>query len=138
MAGILFKIAKEFNVATTTIVDFLMSKGFDIENKPNAKISDEMYSALGSEFKSSAAIKEKADQIQIGASFKKPDEKPAIPAFKIEPLTKELPIVPKAPEPKVEVPTEEVIAAKADVPGLTILGKMDLTPKPKVVKEKKR
>ena len=62
MSGILFKIAKEFNVATSTVVDFLTSKGFEIENKPNARVSEEMYKELGSEFKGSAEEKEKADK----------------------------------------------------------------------------
>ncbi len=137
MGGILLKIAKEFNVATTTIVDFLISKGFSIENKPNAKVSDEMYDALGKEFKGSADIKEKADQIQIGTSFKKAEEKPVFKPV-IKPLEKEAP----KPEPVVEEtakvapvaapPAEqEVVEAKAETPKLKILGKIDLTPKPK-------
>ena len=137
MGGILLKIAKEFNVATTTIVDFLISKGFSIENKPNAKVSDEMYDALGKEFKGSADIKEKADQIQIGTSFKKAEEKPVFKPV-IKPLEKEAP----KPEPVVEEtakvapvaapPAEqELVEVKAETPKLKILGKIDLTPKPK-------
>ena len=131
MGGNLFKIAKEFNVATTTIVDFLISKGFSIENKPNAKVSDEMYDALGKEFKGSADIKEKADQIQIGTSFKKAEEKPVFKPI-IKPIEKE----PAKPEPVAEEPAppvveEEVVEVKADTPKLKILGKIDLTPKPK-------
>ena len=138
MGGILLKIAKEFNVATTTIVDFLISKGFSIENKPNAKVSDEMYDALSKEFKGSADIKEKADQIQIGTSFKKAEEKPVFKPV-IKPLEKE----PAKPEPvateepaKITPPAapvveEEVVEAKVEAPKLKILGKIDLTPKPK-------
>ena len=139
MGGNLFKIAKEFNVATTTIVDFLISKGFSIENKPNAKVSDEMYDALGKEFKGSADIKEKADQIQIGTSFKKAEEKPIFKPI-IKPIEKE-PAKPEPakPEPVAEEPVkpappvveEEVVEVKADTPKLKILGKIDLTPKPK-------
>ena len=42
----LIKIAKELNVGTGTIVEHLSKKGFDIENKPTAKVTDEMYAEL--------------------------------------------------------------------------------------------
>ncbi len=44
----LFKVASEFNVSTQSIVDSLNDNGFPIDNKPNAKITPEMYSALES------------------------------------------------------------------------------------------
>jgi len=42
----LFKVASEFNVSTSSIVDSLSDEGFDIANKPNSKITPEMYEAL--------------------------------------------------------------------------------------------
>lgn len=42
----LFKVASEFNVSTQSIVDSLNENGFSIDNKPNAKITPEMYSML--------------------------------------------------------------------------------------------
>ncbi len=66
MAKRLVKIAKELNVGTTTIVEHLNNNGFEIENKPTAKISDEMYVELLKEFQKSIAIKEKADYLVIG------------------------------------------------------------------------
>ncbi len=62
----LVKIAKELNVGTTTIVDYLNDNGFEIENKPTAKITDAMYAELLKEFQKSIAIKEQADQLVIG------------------------------------------------------------------------
>jgi len=44
----LFKVAKEFNVSTQTIVEALEENGYKIDSKPNANISPEMYSALES------------------------------------------------------------------------------------------
>lgn len=41
----LFKVASEFNVTTQSIVDAL-SDNFDVANRPNFKITPEMYSAL--------------------------------------------------------------------------------------------
>lgn len=62
----MIKIAKELNVGTSTIVDHLTKAGFEIENKPTAKVSDEMYNELLKEFQKSIAIKEKADSLVIG------------------------------------------------------------------------
>ncbi len=42
----LFKVASEFNVSTSSIVDSLSDEGFEIDNKPNSKITPEMYEAL--------------------------------------------------------------------------------------------
>ncbi len=66
MAKRLIKIAKELNVGVNTIVDYLNNNGFEIDNKPTAKVTEAMESALTKEFQKSIAIKEKADQIKIG------------------------------------------------------------------------
>ncbi|MCC5914869.1 MAG: translation initiation factor IF-2 [Balneolaceae bacterium] len=42
----LFKVASEFNVATQSIVDTLSENGFDVANRPNSKITPEMYEVL--------------------------------------------------------------------------------------------
>ncbi|WP_069131248.1 translation initiation factor IF-2 [Rhodohalobacter halophilus] len=42
----LFKVASEFNVATQSIVDTLSDNGFDVANRPNSKITPEMYDVL--------------------------------------------------------------------------------------------
>ncbi len=44
----LFKVASEFNVSTQSIVDSLNENGFPIDNKPNVKITPEMYATLES------------------------------------------------------------------------------------------
>ena len=66
MARRLVKTASEFNVGTSSIVEFLQKKGFTIENKPTANISDEMFEELKKEFGASQAIKEKAEALVIG------------------------------------------------------------------------
>ena len=66
MAKRLVKIAKELNVGTATIVEHLKESGFDIKNKPSAKITDDMYAELLREFQSSISVKEQADQLKIG------------------------------------------------------------------------
>ena len=68
MSKRLVKIAKELNVATSTIVEHLTEKGFEVENKPTAKLNDEMYNELLREFSDFIEEKEKADAVVIGTS----------------------------------------------------------------------
>src|SRR5690625_2762779 len=68
MSKRLVKVAKELNVGTGSIVDFLAKKGFEIDNRPTARVSEEMYNLLVQEFQSSMALKEQADQLVIGTS----------------------------------------------------------------------
>lgn len=59
----LFKVAAEFNVATQSIVDTLSENGFDAANRPNFKITPEMYEVLDGvygEDKAKSADHEKA------------------------------------------------------------------------------
>lgn len=80
MSKRLVKIAKELNVGTKTIVEFLDGKGFSISNKPTAKISDEMYTMLVKNFQKSMDIKKKANQITIGITTRKTKEEKEQPA----------------------------------------------------------
>ena len=52
MAVRLSKIAREFNVGLSTIVEFLHSKGIKISSDPNAKLTDEDYALVAKEFSS--------------------------------------------------------------------------------------
>ncbi|MFT4536569.1 MAG: translation initiation factor IF-2 [Saprospiraceae bacterium] len=177
MAAIrLVKIAKELNVGTSTIVDFLKGKGYDIENKPTSKISDEMHDELLLEFSDSMAAKEKADKLVIGSRYENKEEKPAPPVVKV-PEPAPAPVVVKVPAPapepepvkevvipevkvepaptpvvKIEVPKEveekieaikEIVAEKEEapkrlVPGIKVLGKIDLSTAGKPPKKAKK
>ena len=53
------KLMKEFNIGKDTIIEFLAKKSIAVDNNPNAKISQEAYSLLASEFQSEKAAKEK-------------------------------------------------------------------------------
>ena len=92
MAKRLIKIAKELNVGTSTIVEHLVNNGFEIDNKPTAKITDEMYDELLKEFQRSIAIKQEADQLVIGTR----------PANKKEEIFQEEVIVEEPPTPQRE------------------------------------
>ena len=47
----LFKLASEINIGKETIVSYLQSKGYDIENKPTAKLNEEMVNLVHDKFK---------------------------------------------------------------------------------------
>ena len=134
MAKRLVKIAKELNVGTTTIVEHLVNSGFEIENKPTAKVSDEMEQELLKEFQKSIAIKEQADKLVIGTRPVTKKEEEVSPQSKIQPEetitppeTEEV-AEPEASEPETEVIAEEPETEVEEKPkvSLTIKGKIDL------------
>ena len=53
MTRLLIKVATDFNVGLTTIVEHLHKKGYDLDSKPTAKVTDEMYEELLKEFQGS-------------------------------------------------------------------------------------
>ena len=61
----LSKIAKELNVSTSTIIDFLKVKKHEVENNPNAKIADDIYQLLLGEFQSEKASKEESKKVTL-------------------------------------------------------------------------
>ena len=70
--------AKEFNIGTSTLVDFLVTKGFSNDDlKPTSKLTESMYRVLQSEFQQDKAAKQKAQQIDLpkGASSSEPKKK---------------------------------------------------------------
>ncbi|MBK7304999.1 MAG: hypothetical protein IPI90_17605 [Saprospiraceae bacterium] len=48
---ILMKVATEFNVDLLIAVEHLQKKGFEIDRKPTAKVTDEMYEELRIQFR---------------------------------------------------------------------------------------
>jgi len=62
----LAEAAKEFNVATATIVEHLKKSGYDVENRPTSKLSEDMYGVLLKAFHKDKGVREQADQISIG------------------------------------------------------------------------
>ncbi|HSN61298.1 MAG TPA: hypothetical protein VLR49_10210, partial [Ferruginibacter sp.] len=76
----LMAAAKEFNIGTHTLIDFLVSKNFNgDELKPTTKLSEEMYRVLQGEFQQDKVAKQKAELIDLpkgaaGDAKKKKDE----------------------------------------------------------------
>ncbi len=71
-------VAKELNVGTSTIVEHLIENGFEIDNKPTSKLTEEMYHLLLKDFRQEIVIKERAEQINIGGVRKDHDEEELI------------------------------------------------------------
>ncbi|MBN2484517.1 MAG: translation initiation factor IF-2 [Bacteroidales bacterium] len=61
----LSKIAREFNVGISTIVDFLQSKGEPIDSNPNTKVTPEQYNMLLKEFSSDLTIKKESEKVNL-------------------------------------------------------------------------
>lgn len=61
----LSKVARDFNVGISTIVDFLHRKGFDIDTNPNNKITDDAYLLLEKEYKGDVNLKKESEKINL-------------------------------------------------------------------------
>jgi len=143
----LFTAAKELNIGTGTIVDFLATKGYRVQKHPTALLDGDMYNALLKEFAVDKIIKEEAKQINIGKIRK--DEPTLFPEKPVEhrrsrdfeneeilikgigshytapPAEKPKPVEPPKP---VEAPKPEKVEDNTAValPGVKIVGKIDL------------
>ena len=136
MSRRLVKIAKELNVGTGSLVDHLQKNGFEIENKPTAQVSDEMYEVLLKEFQNSMAVKEQADQLIIGTRPAKEDKLESAKGSSSSAKTPLPPLVPKKKPVEVPAPVEEkaeVMDLREDSkPQIKVVGKIDLEQKKKV------
>ena len=64
-ASRLSKVAIEFNVGRSTIVEFLKKKGHNIDADPNTKIAPELYALLSKEFSSDVSAKKDAEKVNL-------------------------------------------------------------------------
>jgi translation initiation factor IF-2 len=143
----LSKVAKEFNLALSTVVEFLEKKGHKVESNPNAKIEGALYELLLAQFGSDKEIKEKSQQvaqqrheretISLGAAPAKAEPKPKAKEPEVvappPPPVAEAPAPPPPPAPATPVeaaaPSQEPEVIKAKVEkavGPKTLGKIDL------------
>lgn len=131
------QVARKLNVGISTITDFLAKKGFEIESKPNTKISGEQFQMLSKEFASSAMDKEEASGLTIG---KKRAENVVIDSDEEsnkdenedeeeKVLIKSLTTKDKTPEAKPETTAEKTKAEAPKLQGFKVVGKIDLNPK---------
>lgn len=98
------KAIKEFNISMNRLVEFLDSKGIEVENNPNAQLDENAYSALKAEFAHDGEQRKASQEVVLS----------------------------KVPEEKLEIeePQNQVIRAKGTLKAETkVLGKIDLNPK---------
>jgi len=161
----LSKVAREFNLGMTTVVEFLASKGIEVEANPNTKLDPGTYALVKSNFQGDKETKQKAqasaatlqerESITLAsakkrAAAKQEEEEPEIDLSQFRkseaaPVVKrtkpaEEPAAPKEEKPAAE-PAEKPAAAKAEpevTEGPKVVGKVDLEAlKPKKAAAKK-
>lgn len=57
------KVAKDLNIALPTVIEFLQSKGINIDMNPNARIDESAYGLLMGEYSSDKAEKSKSEKL---------------------------------------------------------------------------
>lgn len=147
----LFKLAAEINISKDSIVEYLHGKGFAIDNKPLAKLTDDMVDAVYDKFKKEKKTAEaQRTKVQKHKDFKKAinaDEsdyeqdyyEPA-PVAKVEapaPAPVERLETPIFVAPPVEKPAKPIEKVKPEVDQHPVGSKIDLGEKPKAKKTTK-
>src|SRR6478672_5526436 len=138
----LMAAAKEFNIGSQTLIDFLVSRNFSADDlKPTAKLTEDMYRVLQGEFQSDKAAKQKAEAIDLpkGAaeakkkkdeedlSIKKKEEK--VKAEKAAQEEEDKQAAEAAAKAAAEKAAEEANIVKIEAPEVTapkVLDKIDL------------
>ena len=113
------KVLREFNISLERAVDFLKEKGINIDSNPNAKISDNEFGILQSQFASDKGSKDASKE--VGEEKRKEKE-----ALRVE-REKEIEDKRRVDEERMRL--QEVIRAKAVVSGPVQIGTIDLNPK---------
>ncbi|PQV45965.1 translation initiation factor 2 (bIF-2) [Jejuia pallidilutea] len=118
------KVLRELNISLDRAVEFLDSKGIEIEKRPTTKISEETYNILSDEFETDANKKMRSQEVSEAKLKEKEDLR-----IKRE---KELEEKQKAKEAIEKAQQEEVVKASKTLSGPKTVGKIDLEPKKKV------
>jgi translation initiation factor IF-2 len=134
----LSQAARKLNVGHNTILDFLLKKGFEVENNPNAKLTPEQVTLLSKEFASSATEKLEASGLSIGVKHSdshvetEKEVKKRIEDEESNIMIKNLGS--KDLKVKEEPKLEKVEREKPKLEGIKVVGKIELEKKP-VAKE---
>lgn len=140
----LSKVAREFNVGLSTIVEFLHKKGFDVDSDPNSKISEDAYHLLEKEYKSDISLKKESEKINLKSQRTKKetitlddvqeeseasdeDEDYSADEIRITDLSSSKADLAAPKHPKIHTPSEQVEKNHApQIEKPKILGKIDL------------
>ncbi|MEN8816319.1 MAG: translation initiation factor IF-2 [Nonlabens sp.] len=104
------KVLREFNISLDRAVEYLNSKGIEIEARPTTKIDGSVYQALADEFQTDKS--KKVASKEVGAERRKEQE--------------ELRLQREKELEEKQKRQQEVIKAKASLDGLKQVGKVDL------------
>ncbi|TMM58288.1 translation initiation factor IF-2 [Maribacter algarum] len=115
------KVLRELNISLDRAVDYLSSKGHEIEARPTTKISEEVHQVLLDEFQTD--MSKKVASKEVGEEKRKEKE-----AIRVQ-LEQEQEERRMAREKRAAA--SEVIKAKAELSGPKTVGKIDLNPKKK-------
>ena len=91
------KVAKDLNIALPTVIEFLQSKGINIDMNPNSRIDEDAYNLLVAAYSSDKAQKSKSEKL----SSDRQKERAVKPEPKAEPEAKEIKIPTTTIKPKV-------------------------------------
>ena len=117
-------VAKQINVGTSTILQFLSAQGHKIDNNPNAKLNFEQLTLLAKEYGANHIL-------QASVEAPKPAPAPEPVASAPAPEPKPEPVVEK-PAPVAEKPAPvkvEEVPVEEKSTGLKVLGKIELDKK---------
>ena len=142
--------AKDLNIGMDRVVEALAKKGIQVENKPTTKLTGEQVASLEKEFAASAHDRQEAQKViqakrqsdlDAAPKFAAPAPRPApvaTPALAPKPAAPAVsvavapaPAAPVAPVAVAPVPTPAPQAPS--VPGLKVLGKIELDSRGRVV-----
>ena len=116
------KVLRELNISLDRAVDFLKSKGHEVDARPTTKISEEVHQVLLDEFQTD--MSKKVASQEVGEEKRKEKE-----AIRLQ-LEQEQEDRRLAREKRAES-SERVIKAKVELAGPKTVGKIDLSPKKK-------
>lgn len=135
----LSKIAREFNVGISTILDFLEKKGVGVESNPNTKVSPEIYELLVQEFSKEKQVKKESEKIDLTSvrekkeSISLQEEDELVDETEIEEEETKLAEAESVDEieEEEEEGEEEVVVEDRPEVAVKVVGKIDLDKKPK-------
>ena len=134
----LSQVARILNVGITTIVDHLSAKGYKVESNPNTKINADQIEFLAKDFKSnelrsSLTQKPAAPPVEAPVEVKEDKVKSDVEGilyFRNTPKADEKPVVEEKPSE-----SEPQQASENKLPGIKVVGKIDLDAKRPVVQQ---
>jgi translation initiation factor IF-2 len=122
------KVLRELNISLDRAVEYLDTKGIEIEKRPTTKISDEVYHILSDEFQTDANKKMASQEV----SEAKQKEKEALKEQREREIEeKEKARAKREAVAEAAAKEAEVVKAKSTLSGPKQVGKIDLEPKKK-------